>query len=84
MKRVLKVSAVAASLLVTTAVLAKDRHPNLTAATADVEAARNHLSAAQQANEWDMGGHAKNAKALLDQAADEIAKAREAANDNKK
>jgi hypothetical protein len=83
MKRVLKVSAVAASLLVTSTVLAKDRHPNLTTASADIEAARNHITAAQEANEWDMQGHAKNAKALLDQAAEELAKAREAANDKK-
>jgi len=84
MKRILKVSAVAASILVTGTVLAKDRHPNLTTATGDIENARAHISAAQQNNEWDMNGHAKNAKALLDQAADEIAKAREAANDSKK
>ena len=60
------------------------KHPNLAAAQRLSREAWEKIGAAQQANEWDMGGLAKNAKALLDQAADEIAKAREAANYNKK
>jgi hypothetical protein len=39
--------------------------------------------AAQQANEWDMKGHAQKAKELLEQANREIKAATEAANENK-
>src|SRR6185437_1367804 len=38
------------------------------------------ISAAQAANEWDMGGHAQKAKELLDQANRELKEAAEAAN----
>jgi hypothetical protein len=37
---------------------------------------------AQQANEWDMNGHAQKAKELLDEASKELAKAAGAANRN--
>ena len=39
--------------------------------------------AAQQANEWDMQGHAQKAKNLLDQVNSELKLAAEAANKNK-
>ena len=42
--------------------------------------AYDRIVAAQQANEWDMGGHAAHAKELLDQANHEIKIAAEAAN----
>jgi hypothetical protein len=56
------------------------RHPNLNAAQRFIEQAVNKVSAAQAANEFDMGGHAAKAKDLLDQAYREIKLAAEAAN----
>jgi hypothetical protein len=58
------------------------RHPNLEAAQRLVGQAYDHIVAAQQANEWDMDGHAQRAKDLLDQANREIKAAAEAANHN--
>jgi hypothetical protein len=59
------------------------RHPNLAAAQKLTDQAFNKITAAQQANEWDMDGHAQKAKELLDQANNELKKAAEAANKNK-
>jgi hypothetical protein len=56
------------------------RHPNLAAAQRLVEQAFNKISDAQQANEWDMSGHAQKAKQLLDQANAELKSAAESAN----
>jgi len=56
------------------------RHPNLAAAQRLIDQAFTKISAAQQANEWDMSGHAARAKQLLDQANAEIKLAAEAAN----
>ncbi len=56
------------------------RHPNLAAAQRLSENAYNKIIAAQQANEWDMQGHAQKAKDLLDQANAELKQAAEAAN----
>lgn len=47
-------------------------HPNLAAAQNLIERAINKIAAAQGANEFDMAGHAAKAKALLDQAFEEI------------
>ena len=58
------------------------RHPNLAAAQRLTDQAYNKISAAQQANEWDMDGHAAKAKDLLDQANRELKAAAEAANHN--
>jgi len=59
----------AALLLVTTAALAAPpvedigkRHPNLAAAQRLSHQAWERITAAQQANEWDMDGHAAKAK----------------------
>ena len=60
--------------------VSKALHPNLAAAQGFIERAINKITAAQQANEYDMGGHAAKAKALLDQAFVEIKLAAEAAN----
>ncbi len=60
--------------------VSKARHPNLAAAQEFIQRAINKVSAAQEANEFDMGGHAKKAKDLLDQAYVEIKLAAEAAN----
>ena len=56
------------------------RHPNLEAAQQLIDQAFNRISAAQQANEFDMGGHAQHAKDLLAQASREVRQAAHAAN----
>ena len=56
------------------------RHPNLAAAQRLCQQAFEKISAAQQANEWDMHGHAAKAKELLDQVNRELKEAAEAAN----
>jgi hypothetical protein len=56
------------------------RHPNLAAAQRLVTQAYERVVAAQQANEYDLGGHAQKAKDLLDQANRELKQAAEAAN----
>ena len=60
------------------------RHPNLAAAQRLASQAYQRIIAAQQANEWDMDGHAAKAKDLLDQANRELKEAAEAANHNHK
>lgn len=57
-----------------------ERHPNLAAAQRLTNMAFNKIVAAQEANEWDMEGHAQKAKDLLDQANHELKQAAEAAN----
>lgn len=59
------------------------RHPNLAEAQRLIDRAYEKLTAAQQANEWDMDGHAAKAKELLMQAREETKKAAEAANHHK-
>ena len=56
------------------------RHPNLAAAQRLSQQAWEKISAAQEANEWDMQGHAKKAKELLDEVNRELKLAAEAAN----
>ena len=56
------------------------RHPNLAAAQRLSAQAYEKITAAQQANEWDMQGHAAKAKTLLDQANTELKAAAQAAN----
>lgn len=56
------------------------RHPNLAAAQRLSLQAWEKIVAAQQANEWDMQGHAQKAKELLSQASNELKLAAEAAN----
>jgi hypothetical protein len=60
------------------------RHPNLAAAQQLSAQAFDRLSAAQQANEWDLGGHAAHAKQLLVQANDEMKAAALASNQRTK
>ena len=60
------------------------RHPNLAAAQRLTDQAWQKIVAAQQANEFDMAGHAQKAKELLDQANRELKQAAEAANRNEK
>ncbi len=58
------------------------RHPNLAAAQRLSQQAYDKIVAAQQANEFDMDGHAQKAKDLLDQANRELRQAATAANKN--
>jgi hypothetical protein len=58
------------------------RHPNLAAAQRMTANAYEKVSAAQQANEFDMQGHAAHAKQLLDQANQELKAAAGSANRN--
>lgn len=60
------------------------RHPNLAAAQRLSQQAWERIVAAQQANEWDMQGHAQKAKELLDQVNRELKLAAETANRNAK
>jgi hypothetical protein len=60
------------------------RHPNLAAAQRLSEQAFQKVIAAQQANEWDMNGHAQKAKELLDEVNKELKQAAGAANRNPK
>jgi hypothetical protein len=63
--------------------VSKGRHPNLAAAQRLSNQAFEKITAAQQANEWDMQGHAKKAKDLLEQANNELKQAAQSANKNK-
>lgn len=56
------------------------RHPNLAAAQRLSRQAWERITAAQQANEWDLQGHAQKAKELLDQVNNELKLAAEASN----
>ncbi|HEY2121881.1 MAG TPA: hypothetical protein VGH37_22050 [Candidatus Acidoferrum sp.] len=60
------------------------KHPNLAAAQRLSQEAWEKIQAAQQANEWDMQGHAAKAKELLDQVNNELKLAAESANKNHK
>ena len=57
-----------------------ERHPNLAAAQRLSQQAYERISQAQQANEWDMQGHAQKAKELLEQVNSQLKMAAEAAN----
>jgi len=56
------------------------RHPNLAEAQRLSQQAFEKVVAAQQANEWDIEGHAQRARNLLDQANQQLKMAAEAAN----
>jgi hypothetical protein len=56
------------------------RHPNIAAAQDLCQRAFDKIAAAQNANEWDMNGHAQRAKELLVQVNDELKLAAESAN----
>ncbi len=58
-------------------------HPNIAAAQRLSQQAYEKIVAAQEANEFDMQGHAQKAKNLLDQVNNELKQAAEAANKNK-
>jgi len=63
--------------------VSKGLHPNLAAAQRLSTQAYAKIMAAQEANEFDLGGHAAKAKALLEQVNSELKLAAETANKNK-
>jgi F0F1-type ATP synthase membrane subunit b/b' len=62
--------------------ISHNRHGNLASAQDLARQAYDRITAAQQANEFDLGGHAAKAKQLLEQVNDELKLAAEAANHN--
>jgi hypothetical protein len=80
MKTVLFAALITAFVATAGVVYAQKKHPNLAAAKVDLDHAFDKLVAAQQANEWDLGGHAQKAKDLIDQARKETNQAVNAAN----
>jgi hypothetical protein len=60
--------------------VAPGRHPNLAAAQPLSQQAWQRIVAAQEANEFDMQGHAQKAKNLLDEVNRELKLAAESAN----
>ncbi len=63
--------------------VSKGLHPNLAAAQRLSEQAYQKIIAAQEANEFDLGGHAQKAKGLLDEVNRELKQAAEQSNKNK-
>ena len=63
--------------------ISSGRHPNLARAQVLCQQAWERVGAAQEANEFDMHGHAAKAKELLEQANRELKLAAEAANRKK-
>jgi hypothetical protein len=59
------------------------KRPNITAAQKLTAQAYDKVVAAQNANEWDMAGHAQKAKSLLEQVNAELKLAAEATNQSK-
>lgn len=59
------------------------RHPNLAAAQRITDRAYQKILEAQQANEFDLGGHAQHAKELLEQANRELKAAAQVSNENR-
>jgi len=52
-------------------------HPQLEAAQGDLNQAWKHITASQEAHEWDEGGHAQKAKDAISLAKDEVRQAAE-------
>lgn len=59
------------------------KHPNLAAAQQLVEQAYEKITAAQKANEYQLGGNAAKAKELLEQVNNLLKEAAKTANENK-
>ena len=60
------------------------RHPNLAAAHRLTSQVFQRIVDAQNANEWDLAGHAQKAKQLLDEANEELKKSAEISNINRR
>jgi len=63
--------------------ISKGLHPHLAAAQKASAKAYEEVTAAQEANEFDLAGHAAKAKSLLDQVNNELKLAAEQSNKNK-
>jgi hypothetical protein len=63
--------------------ISPQKHPNLAAAQRLSTQAYQRVLAAQQANDWDMSGHAQRAKELLEQVNQELKAAAIAANEHR-
>jgi hypothetical protein len=63
--------------------ISKGLHPNLAAAQRLSTQAYEKITAAQEANEFDLAGHAAKAKTLLEQVNSELKLAAQTANKNK-
>jgi len=72
MKRWLLTSLVVVFAFVAGVAYAQKRHPNLNAAQTMIRNAAEKLTAAQEAHEYDLGGHAAKAKEALGTAEKEI------------
>jgi hypothetical protein len=64
--------------------VSKGLHPNIARAQVQSHNAYESVVAAQQANEFDLGGHAQKAKQLLEEANNELKLAAEQSNANRK
>jgi F0F1-type ATP synthase membrane subunit b/b' len=64
--------------------ISSKKHPNLAAAQKHLDMAFEKIQAAQQANEFDLAGHAAKAKELIDQADRELKLSAEASNKDHK
>ncbi len=92
MKKLLTAVALGVSVIVAGAAVAKEpvknvsakKHPNIAAAQRLVDQAWEKVTAAQKANEYDLGGHAAKAKDLLEQANTELKEAAKESNEDKK
>jgi hypothetical protein len=73
----------AASGVTIAQIVNQNRHPNLAAAQVLIDQAYTKINAAEQANEFDMDGHAANAKHFLSKANAEIQLAARAADRNR-
>jgi hypothetical protein len=80
MKTRILFSLLGALLMAAVMSIAQPRHPNIMAAQQLCNQAFEKIAAAQQANEFDMHGHAAKAKELLLQAKTELHEAAMAAN----
>ena len=58
-------------------------HPNMQAAQKALDTAWEKITAAQKANEWQLGGHAEKAKDAIKLAVDELKLAAEESNEKK-
>ncbi|MBI3395044.1 MAG: hypothetical protein HY042_04345 [Spirochaetia bacterium] len=79
MKKILMAALLAVSFGAGIVVAQIGKHPNLAAALNHLKQAEAKIVDAQKANEYDLGGHAKKAKDLIDQAKGELEKAANAA-----
>ena len=79
MKRTVTTVLLGVCIFVAGAAYGQRRHPHLTAAQRAITTAWTQITAAQEAHEYDLGGHAQKAKEALDVAQKETRLSIEAA-----